>query len=204
LAVEAAQMGFDEIQFDYIRFPSDGSLKGAIFKGPRDSHNHPEEMYNTIGRFMERAQRAINGAGAYFSVDVFGYVAWEPQAAIGQNLQVMGQYADYVYPMVYPSAFIFGELGYKNPAAHPFEFVNFSMQKIKDQLIGAASRAKVRPWLQDFTLIWVPEQFIVRYGTSEVRAQIDAAEQNRANGVDGWSLWDSDNQYTVSALKSEQ
>ncbi len=64
LAVEAAQMGFDEIQFDYIRFPSDGSLKGAIFKGPRDSHHHPEEMFNTIGRFMQRAQRAINGAGA--------------------------------------------------------------------------------------------------------------------------------------------
>ncbi|HEX6288838.1 MAG TPA: putative glycoside hydrolase [Herpetosiphonaceae bacterium] len=204
LAVEVAQLGFDEIQFDYIRFPSDGDLTGAKFKGPRDWKNNPDEMFNTIGRFMERAQKAINGAGAYFSVDVFGYVAWKPQANIGQNLQVMGKYADYVYPMVYPSHFVWGELGFENPGAHPYEIVDFSMQKVKDQLVGEASRAKVRPWLQDFTLIWVPDQYIVRYGAKEVRAQIDAAEKNRANGVDGWALWDSDNDYTAEALKPQE
>ena len=66
---------------------------------------------------MERAHKAINEAGAFFSVDVFGYVAWEPQPNIGQNLQVMGQHADYVYPMVYPSHFLYDELGLGNPAA---------------------------------------------------------------------------------------
>lgn len=203
LGVEAAQLGFDEIQFDYIRFPSDGDLTGAVFKGPRDWRNNPDEMYNTVGRFMERAQKQINGAGAYFGVDVFGYVAWKPQPNIGQNLQIMGKYADYVYPMVYPSHFVFGELGFENPGAHPFEIVDFSMQKVKDQLAGEASRAKARPWLQDFTLIWVPDQYIVRYGAKEVRAQIDATEKNRANGVSGWALWDPDNDYTIEALKSE-
>ncbi|MBV9787552.1 MAG: carboxypeptidase regulatory-like domain-containing protein [Chloroflexi bacterium] len=203
LGVEAAQLGFDEIQFDYIRFPSDGNLEGAVFKGPRDWRNNPDEMFNTVGRFMERAQKQINGAGAYFGVDVFGYVAWKPQPNIGQNLQIMGKYADYVYPMVYPSHFVFGELGFENPGAHPFEIVDFSMQKVKDQLIGEASRAKARPWLQDFTLIWVPDQYIVRYGAKEVRDQIDAAEKNRANGVSGWALWDSDNDYTIEALKGE-
>lgn len=204
LGVEAAQLGFDEIQFDYIRFPSDGDLTGTVFKGKRDWRNDPDDMYNTIGRFMERAQRQINGAGAYFGVDVFGYVAWKPQPNIGQNLHVMGKYADYVYPMVYPSHFVFGELGFENPGAHPFEIVDFSMQKVKDQLDGEASRAKVRPWLQDFTLIWVPDQYIVRYGAKEVRAQIDAAEKNAANGVDGWALWDSDNDYTAEALKPQE
>lgn len=204
LAVEAAQMGFDEIQFDYIRFPSDGDLTGTVFKGARDSKNNPDEMYNTLGRFMQRSQRAINGAGAYFSGDVFGYVAWKPQPNIGQNLQVMGKYMDYVYPMVYPSHFVPGELGYDNPATRPFEIVDFSMQKVKDQLAGEASRARVRPWLQDFTLIWVPDNMIVEYGAKEVRAQIDAAEKNAANGVDGWALWDSDNKYTVEALKPQQ
>jgi hypothetical protein len=203
LGVEAAQLGFDEIQFDYIRFPSDGDLTGAKFKGARDWKNNPDDMYNTIGRFMERAQKAINGAGAYFSVDVFGYVAWKPQPNIGQNLHIMGKYADYVYPMVYPSHFVFGELGFENPGAHPFELVDFSMQKVKDQLDGEASRAKVRPWLQDFTLIWLPDKYIVEYGPKEVRAQIDAAEKNRASGVTGWALWDSDNDYTIEALKSE-
>jgi hypothetical protein len=201
LAVEAAQMGFDEIQFDYIRFPSDGDLTNATFKGPRDWRNNPDEMYNTIGRFMERAQKAINEAGAFFSVDVFGYVAWQPQPMIGQNLAVMGKYADYVYPMVYPSHFLYGELGLGNPAAHPYELVAESMRRVKDQMQGEASRAKVRPWLQDFTLIWVPDDQIVRYGPREVRAQIDAAEEN---GTNGWALWDSDNDYTIEALNGPE
>jgi hypothetical protein len=201
LAVEAAQLGFDEIQFDYIRFPSDGDLTGATFRGPRDWRNNPDEMYNTIGRFMERSQQAINEAGAFFSVDVFGYVAWEPQPRIGQNLQVMGKYADYVYPMVYPSHFLPNELGLGNPAAHPYEIVAYSMERVKDQLVGEASRARVRPWLQDFTLIWVPRDQIVRYGASEVRAQIDAAEEK---GTNGWALWDSDNDYTIGALKGPE
>jgi hypothetical protein len=111
----------------------------------------------------------------------------------------MGKYADYVYPMVYPSSFVFGEQGFANPAAHPYDMVDVSMQRVKKQLIGEAGRAKVRPWLQDFTLVWVPDQYIVRYGAREVRAQIDAAEKN---GVDGWALWDPDNEYTVAALRS--
>ncbi len=201
LAVEAAKMGFDEIQFDYTRFPSDGDLTDARFKGPHDWHNHPDEMFNTIGRFMQRAQKAINEAGAYFAVDVFGYVAWEPQPNIGQNLHVMGKYADYVCPMVYPSHFLYDELGLGNPSLHPFELVAKSMELVKNQLDGEASRARARPWLQDFTLKWVPKNLVVDYGPKEVRAQIDAAEQNQAAG---WMLWDSDNQYTVQALKGPQ
>ena len=201
LAVEAARMGFDEIQFDYIRFPSDGDLSTARLLGPRDWHNNADEMYTTIGRFMEQAHQAINEAGAYFSVDVFGYAAWEPQPNIGQNLQVMGKHTDYVYPMVYPSHFLYDELGLGNPSLHPYEIVAHSMQLVKSQLAGEASRVKVRPWLQDFTLIWVPEHLIVPYGAQEVRAQIDAAE---ANGASGWALWDSDNDYTVAALKGPE
>ena len=201
LAVEAAQMGFDEIQFDYIRFPSDGDMTGTVLKGPRDWRNDPQPMFDTLGRFTQQAQRAINGAGAYFSVDVFGYAAWRPQDNIGQNLHVMGKYIDYVYPMVYPSHFLFGELGFENPGAHPFEIVDELMQKVQSQLDGEASRAKVKPWLQDFTLIWVPDQYIVEYGAAEVRAQIDAAEKNIPNGVVGWSLWDPDNDYEGGALK---
>lgn len=201
LAQEAAQLGFDEINLDYIRFPSDGDLTGTIFKGPRDWRNNPDDMYNTIGRFLERAQKAINDAGAYVGGDVFGYAAWAPQPNIGQNLQVMGRYLDYVYPMVYPSHFLFGELGFENPGEHPYEIVAKSMELVKDQLNGPAARARVRPWLQDFTLIWVPDQYIVRYGAKEVRAQIDAAE---AYDTNGWGLWDSDNDYTEGALKPQE
>lgn len=196
IGVEAIQMGFDEINFDYIRFPSDGDLTGTKFLGPRDWRNNPDDLYNTVGAFLQRAQVAVNGVGGYTGGDVFGYVAWKPQPTIGQNLQVMGKYLDYVYPMVYPSHFWKNELGFDNAHQHPYEIVAESMKLIKNQLVGDASRAKVRPWLQDFTLIWVEP--IIRYGPKEVRAQIDAAEDN---GTNGWALWDSDNDYEIDALK---
>jgi hypothetical protein len=203
LAVEAAQLGFDEIQFDYIRFPSDGDLAGTVFKGPHDWANDPQPMYDNIGRFMEQAHRAINDAGAFFSADVFGYVAWEPQPSIGQNLQIMGRHADYIYPMVYPSHYYTNELGFENATAHPYEIVDHSMKLAGEQLMGEASRAKLRPWLQDFTMTWGPPSLQVTYGATEVRAQIDAAEANRDNGVNGWALWNAGSEFTIGALKPE-
>jgi hypothetical protein len=200
LAVEAAQLGFDEIQFDYIRFPSDGQLEGTVFKGPYDQEN-PQAMYEAIGRVCERAHKAINDAGAFFSVDVFGYAAWSPQPSIGQNLQIMGQHIDYVYPMVYPSHYAYNELGLGNPDAHPFEIVDASMKYVKDQLQGPASRVKVRPWLQDFTATWIPGT--ITYGPAQVRAQIDATEANRANGTNGWALWNAQAIFTVGALNPQ-
>jgi protocatechuate 3,4-dioxygenase beta subunit len=200
LAVEAAQLGFDDIQFDYIRFPSDGNLQGAVFKGPYDPKN-PQAMYDAIGRVCERAQTAINNAGAYFGVDVFGYAAWQPMSSIGQNLSIMGKHVDYVYPMVYPSHFVYNELGLGNPDEHPFEIVDHSMKLVKNQLQGEASRAKVRPWLQDFTATWI--KGTIKYGPAQVRAQIDATEQNAANGTRGWALWNAQNIYTTSALKPQ-
>lgn len=200
LAQEAAQLGFDEVQFDYIRFPSDGQVEGTVFKGAYDRAN-PQAMYEAIAAVCERAHRAINNAGAFFSVDVFGYAAWEPQGAIGQNLQLMGQHIDYVYPMVYPSHFAYNELGLGNPDEHPFEIIDESMRLVKGQLQGAGSRAKVRPWLQDFTATWIPGTIV--YGPAQVRAQIDATEQNRDNGANGWALWNAGAVFTVEALKPQ-
>jgi hypothetical protein len=203
LAVEAAQLGFDEIQFDYIRFPTDGNLNGIMFKGPYDPRNNPQPMYEAIGRFTERAHRAINDAGAFFSVDVFGYAAWNPISTIGQNLQIMGQHVDYVYPMVYPSHFAPNELGLNNSAKHPYEIVDHTMKMVQGQLTGSASRAKVKPWLQDFTMYWGAQSARVPYGPTEVRAQIEAAEANRATGVVGWALWNLNGNVTVAALKPQ-
>lgn len=200
LAVEAAQLGFDEIQFDYIRFPSDATHIDALrLSRPTDYLNDPESMYENIVAFMREAQQAIHRAGAFFSVDIFGYAVWGPQALIGQDASRMAPYADYICPMVYPSHFVIGELGFANPAAHPYEIVHQSLkngyQMVHDK------RARMRPWLQDFTLIWVPDHLIVRYGVPEVRAQIDATEALTYTA--GWSLWSADNEYTYQALKVE-
>jgi hypothetical protein len=200
LSVEAAQLGFEEIQFDYIRFPSDGDLQRAVFKGPYGPEAD-DLMYQTIGRVCERAQVARNNVGALLGVDVFSYTTWEPQPGIGQNLQIMGQHVDYMYSMLYPSHFVPHTLGFPNPDTHPFEVIDYSLSVLPDQLQGAAHRAKVRPWLQDFTAIWIPGT--ITYGPNEVRAQIDATEQNAAHGTRGWALWSFTYQYTVGAFKPQ-
>jgi protocatechuate 3,4-dioxygenase beta subunit len=201
LSVEAAQMGFDEINYDYIRFPSlefDPEDKNRLQLSKENST--PEERFANIGAVLERSQRAINGAGAFLSVDVFGYTAWGPGDLIGQDLSVMSKHTDYIMPMVYPSHFVPGELGLDNPATHPYKMILESLKRGAEQVAG--NRAQVRPWLQDFTLTWVAPSLIVEYGPEEVRAQIRAVDDYGGNT--GWMLYDSANNYTEAALRPEE
>ncbi len=198
LSVEAAQMGFDEVNYDYIRFPSlefSSADKSRLQLSKENST--AEERFNNIATILTKAQRAINGSGAYLSVDVFGYAAWQPFGLIGQDIGLMAEHTDYIGPMVYPSHFVDGELGFDNPAQHPYEIVNKSLKKGEKQVAG--KRALLRPWLQDFTLTWVPKDRIVEYGAPEVRAQIKATED--FGPAAGWILYDSANTYTEDALK---
>jgi hypothetical protein len=198
LAVEAAHMGFDEINYDYIRFPSlefGAADKDRLLLSKPDATS--EEKYANIVEMLTQSQAAINAAGAYLSVDVFGVAAWEPSNLIAQDIGRMGEHTDYVCPMVYPSHFWNGALDFDLPAQHPYEIILASMQKGAKQMEG--KRALLRPWLQDFTLTWVPDDQIVEYGPNEVRAQIKAVEDFGQAG--GWMLYDSANQYTEEALK---
>lgn len=198
LSVEAAQMGFDEINYDYIRFPS---LEFAADDKDRLKLSRPdatdEEKFANITEMLKQSHAAISAAGAFLSVDVFGVTAWEPAALIGQDIKLMGQYTDYVCPMIYPSHFWNGAAGFARPAEHPYEIIAESMRLGLEQMQG--KRALLRPWLQDFTLTWVPDDEIVEYGPAEVRAQIKAVEDSGSPG--GWLLYDSANQYTIEALK---
>lgn len=200
LSVEAAKLGFDEINFDYIRFPSlefDPNDKNRIQLSRENST--PEERYANIDKLLERAQRAINGAGSYLSIDVFGYTSFRPDELIGQNLSILSKHTDYIMPMIYPSHFSPGEFGMDNPARYPYEIINKSLTSGVQQVVG--NRAMLRPWLQDFTLTWVPDNLIVEYGPTEVRAQIKAVEDFRVNAREaGWVLYDSANNYTEAAL----
>jgi protocatechuate 3,4-dioxygenase beta subunit len=200
LGIEAAQLGFDEVQFDYIRFPSDASdYEYMQLLKPIDPENNPQPMYENITTFMEQALQAINHVGAFFSVDVFGYTIWRPEPRIGQNPALMAPHADYICPMVYPSHYWVNELGFDNSAAHPYEIVHESLRLGGNMVEG--KRAKLRPWLQDFTLIWVHPSLVVEYGPQEVRAQIEATES--FTYTVGWSLWSADNEYTYGALQPE-
>ncbi|MCS6940002.1 MAG: putative glycoside hydrolase [Roseiflexaceae bacterium] len=197
LSVEAALLGFDEIQYDYIRFPS-------LEFSPTDKdrlllsrEGTTEERWANITEVLKRSHRAINGAGAFFSVDVFGYTSFRPSQTLGQNLSMMAEYTDYISPMIYPSHFSPGEFGFDNPAKYPYEVIQKAMAGALKQVDG--KRALLRPWLQDFTLIWVPKELLVEYTPAEVRAQIRAVEEFDASA--GWILYDSTNVYHVEALK---
>ncbi|MFZ9856827.1 MAG: putative glycoside hydrolase [Roseiflexaceae bacterium] len=200
LAQEAALYGFDEINYDYIRFPSleFGANDGARLLLSQDPVT-PEVRYETITRVLAKSQPAIHAAGAFLSVDIFGFTTEGPIDIIGQSIPTMSDYTDYVSPMVYPSHYGTGYLGYANPAQYPYEVILRTMEMGQKQLEG--KRARLRPWLQDFTLVWVPQDQIVQYGADEVRAQIRAVQD--ADTEAGWLLYSSSNTYTYDALQPE-
>lgn len=195
LGVEAALMGFDEINYDYIRYSDwydqlDTYKEKLVFSQPTDPKNDPDAMYDNIAAFMQEAHKAINSAGAYFSVDVFGRVMLGKSMPIAQDIERMATHSDFVCPMPYPSLWWAGYLGFDNPTAHPYEVILETLktgQKFFDGKYGV-----VRPWLQDHTDPWQGSR-VVKYGPAEVRAQIDATED--FGQASGWMLYDSANAY---------
>jgi hypothetical protein len=195
LAVEAAQMGFDEINFDYIRFPDwfgtrDEFRDKLLFSEPIDPVGNPGRMYEVILEFMQRAHQAVNAAGAFMSIDVFGRVVNGPSLTIAQDMTRMGEHTDYVCPMPYPSLWWSGLDNIAVPVKYPYETIQIAVRK--GGRLMADSYGRQRPWLQDHTDPWSP--VVVEYGPAEVRAQINATEEQPEAAV-GWMLYDSANIY---------
>ena len=197
LSEEAALAGFDEINFDYIRFPSleFGANDAQRLKLSKEDVTS-EQRFDNIKKVLNRAQPKINAAGAFLSVDVFGFTTEGPMGMIGQSLPIMAETTDYVCPMVYPSHYGAGYMGFDNPASHPYDVILGTMQLGLKQIPD--TRARLRPWLQDFTLVWVPDNMIVQYGAPELKAQIKAVADAKTGA--GWQLYSSDNTYTYEAL----
>lgn len=192
LAEDAARRGFDEVQFDYVRFPSDGPLTDILYP---DGHNE-EKAIATITDFVKRAKGRLAPYDVRLSVDVFGLTTLSDEVGIGQNFKQLIEAADYISPMVYPSHYYKGSYGYGNPNSAPYEIVKAALRDaIKKSLDGTQSpdiiKGKIRPWLQDFDLGQPP------YGPEEVRAQIKAAEEH---GIKEWLLWNPGVRYTKEAL----
>lgn len=195
LGVEAAQMGFDEINYDYIRFPDWFSTRQdfadkLVFSEPIDPANNPDRMFEVILEFMDLAHDAVNGAGAFMSIDVFGRVVIGPSLTIAQDMKRMGDHTDYVMPMPYPSLWWGGFETIAVPVEQPYETLKLAVRKGGEQM--AETYGRQRPWLQDHTDPWSP--VVVVYGPNEVRAQIDATEE-QPQAAAGWILYDSTNRY---------
>jgi hypothetical protein len=189
LAVEAAELGFDEIQYDYIRFPSDGDLRVADF-GP----NYTEDgRVAAIVEFLRASRAALEPTGAMLAVDIFGIVAiYGDDQGIGQRLVDIAPEVDYVCPMIYPSHFNASSIDVGGePNDYPYETITLSLALAKQKMPGM--ERKLRPWLQDF------DQPPFRdYTPEDVWAQIRASEEQ---GASGWMLWNAANVYTEEALR---
>jgi len=189
LALEAAAMGFDEVQYDYVRFPSDGDLTTAAFAGDYASE---ETRVATIVEFLEMTQEQLRPTGTKLGADIFGIIAVYPEdQGIGQRMLDFTEVVDFIHPMVYPSHFNEGSIGVDgHPNSFPYETLDITIGLGQAKIPGL--ELKMRPWLQDFTM-GEPE-----YGPEQVRAQIDATMDN---GASGWMLWNPDSEVTVGALE---
>ena len=193
LGAELAQLGFDEIQYDYIRFPSDGDLRTADFGNDYSEENRRAAIMGAVALGAER----VRAAGAVFAIDLFPIIALlGDDQGIGQTLQDLTPLADYVCLMIYPSHYEEGNIPVDgHPNDFPAETVTYTLERSQEWVPGTMK--KMRPWLQDFTY---PLEGYSPYGPEQVRAQIDAAE---AQGVSGWLLWNAAGEFEASALAPE-
>lgn len=188
LGREAYARGFDEIQYDYVRFASDGAISAISYP----IYDHTREKYEVMYDFFKTVGGTMQAEGIPVSFDTFGITCWSgDDFNIGQRLVDVLPFADYVSPMVYPSHFPDGFKGYGNPALYPYDIVKRSM----DECVNLASgfykgsieelQVKMRPWIQDFDIGAV-------YTADLIEAQIEGA---RDAGSSGWILWNARNVY---------
>ena len=216
LAQEAYDLGVDEINFDYIRYPSDGDMKDTRYITIVGSKAEMlERFFAALTTGVREAIKDKSGKLPILSADLFGMTTTNlDDLNIGQVLERALPYFDYIYPMVYPSHYPPKFNGWANPNQHPYDIVNFSMERAVARTVAATttigslayerigtstpaiyekpvySKYKIRPWLQDF-------DYPVAYTPEMVKAQIQATYDA---GLDSWLMWDPANTYTTSVF----
>jgi hypothetical protein len=186
IAEVAARTGFDEIQFDYVRFPSDGDMESVVYPGKTST---PPGW--VIAQFVHYAAKRLKPLGVRVSADVFGLAATR-DLGIGQVPRRLGRYLDAIYPMVYPSHYASGEFDLEDPNAAPGATVAYSLRDFNREL--ARTRAKIIPWLQDFSLGRT-------YTIADIQEQIDSARRAKTGG---YLLWNAAGVYTPGALQRQR
>jgi hypothetical protein len=187
IAADAASKGFDEINFDYVRFPL---RKNLIYQKKLNQKNRVQ----AISDFLATANKALKPYNVYTSVDTYGYVCWnDNDTNIGHTIESLSRHADYIAPMLYPSGFGVGILGYKDPTDHPYEIINASINEALTKSDIPASR--FRPWLQSFKDYGFDRKF---FRSKEVSAQIKGAEHAACSG---WMLWNPSSRFSSKGLQ---
>lgn len=197
IASNAAEKGFDEIQFDYIRFSTGKGMSEVDF-GAEATGISKEEI---ITGFTKYIYEKLKPLGVYVSADVYGTIISSAQDAglVGQNYVEMAKYLDYICPMIYPSHFGKGNYGIENPDLEPYNIIRKVLTASKEklsQIPEGEHQAIVRPWLQDFTATWIKPH--LKYGPDELRAQIEGVY---SVGYEEWLLWNAGCKYSEDGLE---
>lgn len=196
VAEQAAAAGFDEIQFDYIRFPTEISDEEADY----GEASLEKSKTDVITEFTAYAYETLSPLRVKVSADVFGTVIDNETDAeiVGQDYRAMAEHLDYICPMIYPSHYNDGVYGLEHPDLQPYETIAGALQASEESLAGipeGTKKAEVRPWLQDFTATWLSVH--QEYGPEQLRQQIQAVYDK---GCTEWLLWNAKCSYTADGL----
>ncbi|MEK3935368.1 putative glycoside hydrolase [Sporosarcina sp. FSL W7-1349] len=199
IAKEAAEMGFQEIQFDYVRFPEGFEKRHETLKYGMGDYAESEldpvqRRVEAVTDFVVYAREQLQPYDVDVSVDIFGYAATLPEApGIGQNFSKISDNVDVISSMIYPSHWT-SYFGIAKPDTEPYRLVT-EYAKVENEVLSKLEDPPVsRPWLQDFTASWLGTGNYKRYGKAEVEAQIKALKEN---GIDEFLLWNAGNRYTA-------
>ncbi|SLK39970.1 Uncharacterised protein [Mycobacteroides abscessus subsp. abscessus] len=198
LAIEAAKMGFQEIQFDYVRFPEGFENKGSKLSYSKGGYekldiSDGEKRVKAVTDFVQYAKEKLEPFDVKVSVDIFGYTATLDEApGIGQNFSKISNHVDVISSMIYPSHWT-AYFGIEKPDLHPYELVSEYIKVEKQKLDKIKNAPISRPWLQDFTATWLGKNNYKVYGKEEIQKQIKALNDQ---GVSEFLLWNAGNNYT--------
>lgn len=199
---EAHKAGFDEIQFDYIRFSTERGMNDVVYD---EADTQGRTKTEIITEFIDYAYEELSKEGVFVAADVFGAIigGGQDSDSVGQSYGEMAKHLDYICPMIYPSHYGDGNFGIEHPDTQPYDTILAALQKSKADLRTFESQgerqAVVRPWLQDFTASYLANY--IEYGDAEIRAQIQAVYDA---GYDEWILWSAACKYHWGGLKTPE
>lgn len=199
IAIEAAKLGFKEIQFDYVRFPESFETLSADLTYNLGEYGDTEtdevqQRVNAVTDFVAYANEQLKSYDVDVSVDVFAYAATQREApGIGQNFSQIANNVDIISSMIYPSHWGAGAFDFATPDTEPYAVIDEYM-KVENEVLGKLEDPpKSRPWIQDFTASYLGPGNYINYGAAEVEAQIQALKDN---GVEEYLLWNAQNTYS--------
>ncbi|MDQ0268733.1 putative glycoside hydrolase [Cytobacillus purgationiresistens] len=199
IAIDAAKLGFQEIQFDYVRFPEGFENKDKTLKYSKGHYadqidgDDVQLRVQAVTDFVEYAKERLEPYGVKVSVDIFGYTATLPEApGIGQNFSKISEHVDVISSMIYPSHWT-SYFGVEKPDLEPYEIIK-EYAKLENKKMEELENPPIsRPWIQDFTASYLGKGNYMTYGKKEVEAQIKALNEQ---GIDEYLLWNAGNRYT--------